>query len=249
MPTSDELTAAEQAIKDAFKEDVGYWDPSFDHVLREDATFFERYREWYRYPYESDALDPVVKEFILIAAYSQTTHMRPDGIRRHIRRAFDAGATFEEILEVLQITTVLSVHSYMIGAKILDDVLGISEQTDDAVIDGFLDTFEEKRKYRPEWWGPYIAPDPDYFETYTEFSGHPWEEGVLEPKVREFIYIAIDATPAHLLEEGIEGHMENAVEYGATQEELAEVFELVSLLSLDTLAEGLPILVEEAQNH
>lgn len=244
-----ELTDAEQSIKEQFREEVGYWHPAFDEVLKEDPTFFDRYREWYRFPYDSDALDPKVTEFILIAAYSQTTHLRSQGIRRHIGRAFDAGATFEEILEVLQIATVLSVHSYMTGAKILDEQLDISARTDDDVIEEFLDTFEEKRHYRPEWWGPYIAPDPSYFEAYVDFSGHVWEDGVLDPKVREFIYIAIDATPAHLLEEGIDGHMENAIEYGATQEELVQVFELVSLLSLDTLSVGLPILVDEARNR
>ncbi len=249
MSSSEELTAAERDLKERFIEGVGYWEPGFDAVLRRDPEFFEVYRDWARYPHETGGLDAVEKEFVLIAAYGQVTHCRSAGIRRHVGRAFEAGASFDEILEVLQIASVLGMHSYMIGAEIMDDALEIAADLSEATFEKFLDDFEEKRGYRPDWWAPYYAPDPEFFDRYVDYSAHPWQDGALDQKIREFLYIAIDATPAHLLEEGIAGHMENALELGATREELAEVFELVSTLSFDTITTGLPILVDEAKDR
>jgi len=218
-------------------------------VLRIDPEFFERYREWVSFSFTSDVLDPKTKEFILIAAYSQVTHLHRDGIDRHVSRAFDEGATVSEVLEVLQIASCLGMHSYMIGAKILDEKKELSDAFDQDRLDDILDEFAEKRGYRPDWWGPYIAPAPEYFQTYLEYSSHPWLNGSLDPKIREFLYIAIDSTPAHLLEEGIDGHMDNAIELGATAEELAEVLQLTSVLALDTMLQGVPSLVTEAEKR
>lgn len=249
MASGYELTEQQRRVKRRFEDEVGYWQPSFDPVLRMDPEFFERYREWVSYSFATDDLDPKTKEFILIAVYSQVTHLHEDGIERHVGRAFDEGATVSEVLEVLQIASVLGMHSYMIGAKILDEKMGLSAEFAQEELDNILDEFESKRGYRPDWWGPYIAPDPDYFRTYLDYSSHPWLTGSLDPKVREFIYIANDAAPAHLLEEGIGAHMDSAIELGATAEELAAVFQLASVLALDTILEGLPVLVREAEQR
>ncbi|MEY7851761.1 carboxymuconolactone decarboxylase family protein [Natrarchaeobius sp. A-rgal3] len=249
MGSKTTLTAEQREIKDRFREDVGYWEPGFDDLLRIDPEFFDAYREWFAYPHTEGALEPKVREFVLIAAYSQTTHLGEDGISRHVGRALDAGATVEEVFEVLQIASVLGVHSYMIGAKLLDERLGLFESMDDAAFEAFLDEFEEKRGYRPDWWGPYVAPDPAFLRVYLEYSSHPWLTGSLDPKTREFLYIAIDSTPAHLLEEGIDAHMANAIELGATADELAEVLQLTSLLTFDTMIAGAPALVEEARKR
>lgn len=249
MGSEYSLTENQQQIKQRFREDVGYWPPSFDAVLQIDPEFFEKYRKWLSYPMEGDGLDPKTREFVLIAAYSQVTHLGTEGIERHVERAFDEGATVSEILEVLQISSVLGMHSYMRGAEILDEQMGLSETLDDEEFERLLDEWEEKRGYRPEWWRPYVAPDPGYLWEYLEYSAHPWLTGTLDPKVREFLYIANDATPAHLLQEGIDAHMENAIGLGATADELAEVFQLVTLLSFDTIVEGLPILVDVAERR
>ena len=48
-----------------------------------------------------------------------------------------------------------------------------------------------------------IEWDPEFFEHYLNFSAHPWKKGVLPPKVKELIYIAIDAATTHLWEPGL----------------------------------------------
>lgn len=94
-------------------------------------------------------------------------------------------------------------------------------------------------------WEPVLRLDPDFFEAYLNFSAHPWKKGILSPKVKELIYIAIDASTTHLYEPGLRLHIANALKYGATKEEIMEVFELVSVLGIHTCTMGVPVLMEE----
>jgi alkylhydroperoxidase/carboxymuconolactone decarboxylase family protein YurZ len=68
---------------------------------------------------------------------------------------------------------------------------------------------------------------------------------VLEPKVREFIYVAIDASTTHMFDEGTRGHMANALKHGATVAEILEVLEHAATIGVQSIVEGLPILQQE----
>jgi alkylhydroperoxidase/carboxymuconolactone decarboxylase family protein YurZ len=108
---------------------------------------------------------------------------------------------------------------------------------------------EQFLKLRGYWsegvWGNILKIDPDYFEAYLNFSSVPWRKGVLAPKVKELIYIAIDASTTHLYEPGIRQHVANALKYGATKEEILEVLELTSVLGVHTCTVGIPVLIQE----
>jgi alkylhydroperoxidase/carboxymuconolactone decarboxylase family protein YurZ len=77
------------------------------------------------------------------------------------------------------------------------------------------------------------------------FSSIPCETGVLEPKVKELIYVAIDASTTHLYEPGLRQHVRNAIRYGASKEEIMEVYELTSVLGIHTCTLGVPVLLDE----
>jgi alkylhydroperoxidase/carboxymuconolactone decarboxylase family protein YurZ len=59
------------------------------------------------------------KELIFIAINVATTHLWPSGARRHIQNALEAGASKEEILEVIQLTSIMGIHSMSMGVPIL----------------------------------------------------------------------------------------------------------------------------------
>ncbi len=106
--------------------------------------------------------------------------------------------------------------------------------------------FIKERGYWSEGiWGQVLSLDPDFFEAYLNFSAVPWKTGVLPPKIKELIYIAIDASTTHLYEPGLRQHISNALKYGATKEEIMEVLELTSVLGIHTCTMGVPILAEE----
>jgi alkylhydroperoxidase/carboxymuconolactone decarboxylase family protein YurZ len=87
--------------------------------------------------------------------------------------------------------------------------------------------------------------DPDFFKRYSEFRSSLLKNGPLPPKVVEFIMMALDASPTHMFEQGIKGHLRRALELGATKEELLEVFELVSLVGIHGSTLGISVLAEE----
>jgi len=68
-----------------------------------------------------------------------------------------------------------------------------------------------------------------------------------QPQVKELIYCAFDASATHLYQPGLKLHMQNVLKYGGTADEIMEVLELATLLSISTLDVGLPVLEEEAR--
>jgi alkylhydroperoxidase/carboxymuconolactone decarboxylase family protein YurZ len=107
------------------------------------------------------------------------------------------------------------------------------------------EAFVDKRGYWNPFWEGLLALDPSFFRAYLQFSGVPWEHGVLEPKIKELIYVAIDASTTHLYEPGLRQHVQNALRHGATREEIMEVYELTSVLGIHTCTMGVPVLLEE----
>ena len=76
---------------------------------------------------------------------------------------------------------------------------------------------------------------------------HPIQSGVLDPKVIEFISIAVDAPCTHLYASGTQRHIRKALELGATREEITAVLQLVSVLGIHTMSLGGPLLLEELE--
>jgi alkylhydroperoxidase/carboxymuconolactone decarboxylase family protein YurZ len=99
------------------------------------------------------------------------------------------------------------------------------------------------------WWAPFwddfLALDVEMFEAFLEYGSVAWKKGHLAPKVKEFIYCAIDCSTTHMYEPGLRIHLRNAFKFGATPEEMMEVYELVASMGIHTVSMAAPILMEE----
>jgi len=218
-------------------------------ALREaDPEFFARFAELADVPRRSATREPKVKELVCLAVNAAATHMYEPGIREHAHRAIELGATREELLEVLELTSTLGIHASTVGVPLLLEALGEREAPPlDERRAALKADFEAKRGYWHEFWDGLLELDPDFFEAYVGFSAHPWEHGVLEPKVKELIYTAFDASATHMYVPGLRQHIENALGYGATPAEVMEVFELASTLGIHGYLAALPIVLEELE--
>src|SRR5579859_7627079 len=105
--------------------------------------------------------------------------------------------------------------------------------------------FIDARGYWSRGWDPLLDIAPDYFEAYAKLSSVPWKTGTLSPKIKELLYIAIDASTTHMYEPGLRVHIRNALRYGATAAEIMEVYQLTSVLGIHTCTMGVPALVDE----
>ncbi len=213
-----------------------------------DPAFFAAFAELAAVPRRSSALEPKVKELVCLAVDAAATHMYEPGIREHARSAIELGASKEELLEVLQLTSTLGIHATTVGVPVLLEALGDREPAPlDERRAALKADFEAKRGYWHGFWDGLLELDPDFFEAYVEFSSQPWTNGVLEPKVKELIYTAFDASATHMYIPGLRQHIENALAYGATPAEVMEVFELASTIGIHGYLAALPIVLEELE--
>ncbi|MBV8605363.1 MAG: carboxymuconolactone decarboxylase family protein [Pelomonas sp.] len=98
---------------------AGQWNPAWDAFAALDPAWTEKFVAMGITPMVSGLLEPKVVEFLAIAVDASCTHMYAPGVRRHIRRALELGASQAEILAVLQAVSVLGIHSMSLGAPIL----------------------------------------------------------------------------------------------------------------------------------
>ena len=108
----------------------------------------------------------------------------------------------------------------------------------------------QAQKTSGDWnpmWDTLADLDPDYLEAFLAFRSVPQTNGPLERKYKELIFIAINVATTHLWPSGVRRHIQNALEAGATKEEILEVMQLTSIMGIHSMALGVPILQEEAE--
>jgi alkylhydroperoxidase/carboxymuconolactone decarboxylase family protein YurZ len=69
------------------------------------------------------ALVPKLEAFVRLAIDVSATHLYRPGVRQHIRRALDLGASRDEILEVITLMSVVGIHAPATGLPILEEEL------------------------------------------------------------------------------------------------------------------------------
>ena len=249
-----DLDSHRQQLKDDFIAARGYWSELWDGVLQLSPEFFEAYSAFSSVPWKHGTLPPKIKELIYVAIDASTTHLYNPGTRIHIANALKQGATRDEVMEVLEIVSVLGIHTISTGLPILIDELRKSGRGDE-VKDGPLTAEQERLKHdfidnRGYWnpvWEQLLQHAPEFFDAYSRLSSVPWRHGTLAPKIRERIYVAIDAATTHLYLPGLRTHIRNALGHGATVAEIMEVLQLTSVLGIHTITEGVPALLDEAK--
>ena len=99
---------------------TGDWNPAWDLFQELDPDYLEAFLHFRSVPLKGP-LEQKYKELIFIAINAATTHLHGPGVRRHIQNALMAGATKAEILEVIQLTTILGIHSMSLAGPILQE--------------------------------------------------------------------------------------------------------------------------------
>ncbi|MDT4799931.1 4-carboxymuconolactone decarboxylase [compost metagenome] len=246
------MSSSLNALKDEFVRLHGYYSEDIERALQADPVFFEACLNLSFPPGRTPVLDARTRHLVLIAANAAVTYLNESELAQQMRCALDQGATREQIKEVLQMVSVLGIHSFMLGAPILMRELGGAEarrssEEAKASAEAIKVKFMAGRQYWSELLEDMVYTMPEFFDAYADFSSIPWRNGTLEPKVREFIYIAIDTSTTHLHAEGTRIHMANALRHGATLDEVAEVVQIVSCLGTQSWITGVRLLEQITQ--
>lgn len=243
------LTTKQQEIKARFIATRGSWDAPWDTVLTIDPDFVVAYLDMHDVPWEKNHLSDKFKELCYISWNAAATHMNAPGVRRHVRRAIELGATPQEILEVFELAATLGIHTMNIGVPLLVEVLEERGRTGPAPLstrqEELKAQFTRVRGYWHDFWNEMLELDPEMFAAYTEFSSVPWRTGTLTPAEKELIYISYDIAATHLYVPGTKLHIRNALTHGATVEQILEVMEISCMLGADAVTLGAAIMAEE----
>src|SRR4051812_9485652 len=195
--------------------------------------------EFWRVPLEAPHLTPRMKELVLFAMHASAASLNASPIERQIKRALAAGASREDIVDVLISIVGLANHALYSSVPILQEELktaGITPQSAGGDMSGFAAAKERFIQIR-QFWNPdrdaLAEMMPDYFSALTDLSVASWQHGPLTRKEREFICIGIDCTVSHSYAPGLRIHIRNALAQGATEGEILEIFQLAATMGLD----------------
>jgi len=112
------------------------------------------------------------------------------------------------------------------------------------------DALKERVLTERGFWHPFhdvlLQHNPQYLSAYVDFVGAPEKNGALSAKDRDLVYIALNASVAHMYVQGMRRHIELALSNGSTVSEIIEVIQLATSLADQTFALGLKALVDEA---
>ena len=112
----------------ARRNSTGNWNPDWESFARFDPAWTDKAIAMSMRPAVSGALDKKTVELIRLALDASCTQLYAPGVRRHIRRALEAGATREQIVAVLQLVSMQGLHSMCIAAPILVEQLETLER-------------------------------------------------------------------------------------------------------------------------
>ena len=190
--------------------------------------------------YRSPHLSPRMKELVLLALHGSSSSLNAQAIDRHVKRALRAGASGADVHDVLVTIIPLANHPLYVGIPVLLDELNKAGQESGAEptsltadVQAIRDDFISKRGYWTPMRDTIGRLMPEYFKSFIHACMEPWRSGSLTPKERELLYIAIDCSVTHTYEPGMRMHIQNALRYQATRDEILEVFQLAGLMGIE----------------
>jgi alkylhydroperoxidase/carboxymuconolactone decarboxylase family protein YurZ len=111
--------------------EAGQWNVAWNPFFDLDPQWTDEFMATGVAIYASETFAPKEVELLSIAFDASYTHMYAPGTRRHIRSALAAGASVEEIMEVLKLCVVQGVQACNLGVPILAEELARAAREDE----------------------------------------------------------------------------------------------------------------------
>jgi alkylhydroperoxidase/carboxymuconolactone decarboxylase family protein YurZ len=230
---------------------MGPWDAALNTLREWDPQWAETCVKMSTNPWTNGVLSRKFVELIGVALNAACTNLNPDGTRRHIRAALEAGATREEILFALKAGSLMAIHSCSLGAPILLEeakAAGAKPPPTPSAATPACDAMRAVGQWNTAW-DPFFELDPKWTDEFFAAGIPIYKSGVMPPKEVELLSIACDASFTHMYAPGTRRHIKAALKLGATVEEIMEVLKLCVVQGVQACNLGVPILAEELADH
>ena len=240
MTRKDDVTRATRASWEEALEQLRKWDPEWAEACLKMTTD----------PWDAGVLPRKTVELVSFALNAAWAALNPEGARRHIRAALAAGATREEILTVIKMASMTSIHSCALGGSILLEELPPSDlgRRRPSQATPACDKMRAAGRWSPAW-DTFQYLDPVWTDELSAVSLGINANGAMPPKLVELLSVAFHASPLRLNAAGTRQHIKAAMRAGASPEEIIEVIKLCVVEGVRACNLIVPILAEEIANH
>lgn len=227
--------------------DTGPWEAALRTLREWDPAWATACRKMTTNPWNQGVLPRKFVELASLGINAACTNLNPEGTRRHIRAALRAGATREEVLTILKMASVMSIHSCSLGAPILLEeaaAAGVKAAGRGAAATPACDKVRAIGQWNTAW-DPFLELDPVWTDEFMAAGGSIYDSKVFPAKEIELLSIAFDASFTHMYAPGARRHIKAALMAGATMEEIMEVLKLCVVQGVQACNLAVPILAEE----
>jgi alkylhydroperoxidase/carboxymuconolactone decarboxylase family protein YurZ len=188
---------------------------------------------------EGAALGRHDRALIGMGLVASVTSLNSQAIDVSIKECFEAGATPQQIQEVVSIVSGLGAHSLMATAAV---IVARAREAGYEIGGRLSDAESEVWKSRvgnDPFWAKMEDELPDFlrsllslsgaqFQAFFDYCGVPWKNGVVRPLVKELLAMACDANPSHVFLPGFRLHLGNAIQLGAGRSAVNEALALAA---------------------
>lgn len=189
---------------------------------------------------EGEPLDDLAKALITLAASASVTALDRDLVQAVISQCFDAGASVQQVQEILALTSGLGVHTLMVSA-----VAVLEAATERGIMDAAAHLDEDRQNL----WDRYVGNDPfwtgfseelpgfleamlrlspDIFVGFFDYCAIPWRSGTVRARIKELAALACDASHSHRFRPGFRVHLKNAMSLGVGRQAILEALDIAA---------------------
>ena len=193
--------------------------PGVQTLIASDPDFAAAFIDYAESAGRASGLPPWVRELLLLAHDVSITNLDEIGATHRVTMALEAGATPAQVVRVVELVTMVSLHGLTHGIRI---VQSLDDDPEPEAIDdprGYWRAFD---RTFPAFREGMRAGNPAAYEAYERMGSLLWREGGLEPRWAELVYVVADLANTHLFTDGAAFHIENALHYGATREQVVD---------------------------
>ncbi len=232
----DSTDPARAQIKASFIAERGYWRPWVDTMLQACPGFVQQYARYAGHPARTGPLTPRMVELIYVALDASSSHLFESGLRTHMHKAREAGATDADVFDVLHLVAVQGVASAGQAADILAELSGADAAAAiDASLRERIDTLGVAHALR---LGSLARMDPGYVQVLLDFIEKGRPDAGLTAAERSVVQLALHACFTAFNPGAVRALVAAALAHGVAPAELLQAIQLGAHLAVHGSALG-----------
>lgn len=223
-------------IRERFIEARGYWRPWCETLLQGNPGFVEHYARYAGQPARTGPLSPRMVELVYVALDASSSHLYEAGLRTHMARALEAGASEADIFDVLHLVTVQGVSRVAQTAELLAQTApegaahDLSERSSQR-----LDTARERHGLSLH---ALAKLDPGYTEVLLDWLEGGFTESGLTASEQLLVQLALHACFTAFDATAVQNIIRNGSSQGLTHPQMLQAIQMGAHLAVHGTALG-----------